>query len=482
MSAIKSEVFSALFIVGIIAATIGAAYFSAGKEIDLVIIGVIAAVMLIICFFNVRLSLMLLILSMLLSPEIMIGSTSSRDITIRFDDIFLLIMTFGWIVRIAVFKNIGLMLKNPMNRPIYAFSLSAILSTTLGAFYGTVSPMTGFFFVLKFIEYFFLFSIIVNFIKDYKEVNQLLTTMFIVCAIICLYGLYQTVTGGDVSAPFEGSEGEKNTLGGYLVLMVSVAIGVIIHSESRREKLLLILMVTAAGIVILNSMSRSSWVAIAVAAFLYFFIIKQKLAYLAAVALAAGLLVVYMPEEVVERFMYTFTQEWAPHRKFVTIAGVRLDTSLSGRIFDYLNALRRWPEHPILGFGVTGFAFLDGQFFRVLIEMGAVGLIVIIWLFARLHKLIVQAMKASLSPRLHGMTVGFYVGFWAMMAHALSANTFIIVRIAEPFWCLAGLTVICMMHAQETEEWIHKEPEQPQDQEYLSYKDLTRRSHSARQS
>jgi hypothetical protein len=46
------------------------------------------------------------------------------------------------------------------------------------------------------------------------------------------------------------------------------------------------------------------------------------------------------------------------------------------------------------------------------------------------------------SPRLRGMVIGFYAGFWGLMAHAVSANTFLIVRISEPFWCLAGLTVI----------------------------------------
>jgi hypothetical protein len=47
------------------------------------------------------------------------------------------------------------------------------------------------------------------------------------------------------------------------------------------------------------------------------------------------------------------------------------------------------------------------------------------------------------------MAMGFYAGFWGLMSHAVSANTFMIVRISEPFWCLAGLTVI-MMSLQQT--------------------------------
>jgi hypothetical protein len=57
-------------------------------------------------------------------------------------------------------------------------------------------------------------------------------------------------------------------------------------------------------------------------------------------------------------------------------------------------------------------------------------------------------MKIELAPRLQGMVVGFYAGFWGLMVHAFSTNTFIIVRISEPFWCLAGLTVILYIAAQ----------------------------------
>jgi hypothetical protein len=57
-------------------------------------------------------------------------------------------------------------------------------------------------------------------------------------------------------------------------------------------------------------------------------------------------------------------------------------------------------------------------------------------------------MKIDLAPRLKGMVVGFYAGFWGLMVHAFTANTFIIVRISEPFWCLTGLTVILYLAAQ----------------------------------
>ena len=46
--------------------------------------------------------------------------------------------------------------------------------------------------------------------------------------------------------------------------------------------------------------------------------------------------------------------------------------------------------------------------------------------------------------------MGFLIGAIAMTAHALMANTFIIVRIMEPFWLLAAIVVAAP--SLETEE------------------------------
>ena len=78
--------------------------------------------------------------------------------------------------------------------------------------------------------------------------------------------------------------------------------------------------------------------------------------------------------------------------------------------------------------------------------MGFFGLAFLIWILAQLHGLIRRALTLDLPPRFQGMVIGFYAAFWGLMAHACTANTFIIVRIAEPFWCLAGITVVLVIN------------------------------------
>ena len=47
-----------------------------------------------------------------------------------------------------------------------------------------------------------------------------------------------------------------------------------------------------------------------------------------------------------------------------------------------------------------------------------------------------------------GLSLGYLAGFFAMLAHGIGANTFIIVRIMEPFWFLTAM--IIMIPAIET--------------------------------
>lgn len=438
----KNKTVSIVLIMATIAVTMVAVYYVVGRGMEMVFWGIAVVFMFLLCFFSVKLSLFVIIFSMLLSPEIGAGATATRAITLRAEDILLLVMTIAWLFRMAIFKNLGLIRKNTLNAPIIAYSGLILLSTILGSVFGTTEPLSGLFFCLKLIEYFFLFYVVVNYIHDESEIHQLLTTMLIVCGIVCVYGIFQAISGGDVAAPFEGSRGERNTLGGYLVLMGAVAAGIILYTESTLERILLSVMLIMAITVMLFSISRSSWLGTIVATLVLFFTTKRRRSYFLMVLVLLGVFPFVVPEVVRDRLLFTFFQQATPGEQ-VAVGSVMLDTSTSARLFSYQLVLQKFMNHPIFGYGVTGFGFLDGQYFRNLIEIGIVGSLSFFWLLMRVHKVIKNAIRSGGDPgRLHGMLVGFYAGFWGLLAHALSANTFIIVRIAEPFWCLMGLCVV----------------------------------------
>ena len=193
----------------------------------------LAVALFVVAFVHTEAALHIIILSMLLSPEILLGQPagggsleSSRRVSIRIEDLTLVIVAFSWLTRMAVHKQLGLIRQTPLNRPILLYAVSCIVSTGLGILFGTVRPVTGFFFVLKYLEYFVVYFLMVNHLTEERQLKRFLFTVILTAALVSVIALAQIPSGERVTAPFEGEGGgEPNTLGGYLVFMLAILLG-----------------------------------------------------------------------------------------------------------------------------------------------------------------------------------------------------------------------------------------------------------------
>jgi O-antigen ligase len=86
----------------------------------------------------------------------------------------------------------------------------------------------------------------------------------------------------------------------------------------------------------------------------------------------------------------------------------------------------------------------------VLVETGILGLVAFLYLLFSIFKVSLHNLKEIKTPYFQGLAIGFFAGFVGLVVHALGANTFIIVRIMEPFWFFAGIMVV--MPAMEREQ------------------------------
>jgi O-antigen ligase len=112
-------------------------------------------------------------------------------------------------------------------------------------------------------------------------------------------------------------------------------------------------------------------------------------------------------------------------------------------------------ERPLFGYGVTGWYFIDNQFTKVLVETGFIGLSAFLFLLFSIFKESFRVLKSTNDRFFKGLTIGFIAGLVGMIFHAIGANTFIIVRIMEPFWLLAGIImVIPQIQADEARQTI----------------------------
>ena len=99
-------------------------------------------------------------------------------------------------------------------------------------------------------------------------------------------------------------------------------------------------------------------------------------------------------------------------------------------------------HNPILGRGITGYAWADAQYVKIIGETGLAGLLAFIIITARLWLNTRRIYATEDDPFAKGLALGVSLGLVAMLAHAVGANTFIIIRIMEPFWLCAGLVMI----------------------------------------
>ena len=84
---------------------------------------------------------------------------------------------------------------------------------------------------------------------------------------------------------------------------------------------------------------------------------------------------------------------------------------------------------------------MDAQYPRILVETGIVGLLAFAWLVYALFRVGVSTWQDAQNDLLRGLSVGFIAGLTGLLVHAIGANTFIIVRIMEPFWFLTGIII-----------------------------------------
>ncbi|MGA1794629.1 MAG: O-antigen ligase family protein [bacterium] len=400
-----------------------------------------------VSFLDTNVALYILILSMLLSPEFGQRTVAGRGFTLRIEDIILLIVGFAWLAKNAYYKEveeIGLLRKTPINPYIYAYIVVCAAATAVGMIAGRVDATRGFFFVLKYFEYIIVFFILINHLHTKKQVREFTILLLITCFIVCVIAIVQIPRGVRVSAPFEGTHGEPNTLGGYLVLMLALCIGIIYTIDSMTVRMYTTALTLIITFVLLYTLSRSSWVAaLSLVPFFLFFLKGNKRVTAGLTATTAVcLLILLAPHEVRERVSSTFIKENVSYQH-QTILGKKLDQSASARISDWKIGLRDWlKNHFILGYGITGYFFMDAQYVKIVVETGIIGLVAFLALIFGIFKYAWRSYTKVQSPLFKGLALGYLAGLGALLVHSIGTNTFIIVRIMEPFWFLTGMVLM----------------------------------------
>ncbi|TBR19063.1 hypothetical protein EPO66_00930, partial [bacterium] len=126
------------FIVFILLLAVVLIFLSFGISVEYSFIFILAFILFIISFVNAEFALIIFILSMIFSPELQAGSITGRAIAIRIDDILLFVVFFGWMAKMAITKELGLLKTSALNIPMMTYIFICIVATLLGIMQGYI--------------------------------------------------------------------------------------------------------------------------------------------------------------------------------------------------------------------------------------------------------------------------------------------------------------------------------------------------------
>jgi hypothetical protein len=400
---------------------------------------VMSIALIIATFVDTNIGLIAILLSMLLSPELEVGSTPGRAIVLRAEDLLLIIVSVTWLAKMAIRKELPVLRRSPLNAPIGLYTAVLCLATLFGIVNGNVSPLKGTFYVLKLIEYFILFFIVLNHTTTVKQVKLFLMVLIITCLVVGIYGNTHIGKVPRISAPFEG-HGEPNTLGGYLLFIMAIIGGLIMYYK-RREKMLLFIFLFLVPTFVFT-LSRASYLGMIPAIITFALLSKKRSVMIISTTLLLMffLFVALGPPVVKDRVLGAFEPEASQSLK--KVGPVSLGPSPAARVVSWKDVLQKqFPKRPVWGYGVTGGPFLDSQYILALQETGVVGFGLFLWLLWRIWINALKTFREVERPLFKGLAIGYLSGFIGLLFHAIGSNTFIIIRIAEPFWFFTAIVI-----------------------------------------
>lgn len=381
-----------------------------------------------------------------LSPEIIVGETAAREITLRIEDLLiavLLIRFFFEIVVLGQFPPPKLRYNAVIILSMFLYSMTLIFSTSVGVANLTVSPAAGFFFVLKLIEFFLFYLVFFYYVKSQRDINVVLIGTLITFVIMIVYGLWQIPLGGRITMPFEGkgAGAEPNTFGGYIVLIGSIIAGLYTYETKRPIKVIYMLLLASAVLPLIYTQSRTSWASAGIALIAFLIITKglQRKIVVFSLMLLLIMSLPLMPENIKQRA--EFWKEEKGFERTQTIGEMKFDPSASERLEKYKEIPKYFFKNPLTGVGVTGAGFIDGQYIRVIIETGLLGVFTFSYFIYVILKYIYYVYKSTDDSFGKGLSLGLLCGTIAMLIHGLGATTFFIVRIVEPHMMFLALLV-----------------------------------------
>ncbi len=416
-----------------------------------------------------------LLIGLLVFTPLAFGTVQVWSITVV--HLITLAMLAAWLIKMTALGKFRL-IKTPLDLPILLFLGIAVI-TTLTSIYPYASKIE----LYKIMNYILLYYLVVNNIKDKRQIKRIATLVVIVGTSLALYGLYNYFSGIEKIYTLDkkyylgmltSTYVNHNHIGGYFELAIPLGIGLMLAHQylpgrTRRSKILppafvSALLIAATFIMIIAlvfTYSRGTWLGFLGSMIVLGMIISfrfkifrdwsrlKKWGALAVIALIIISAVLLMPDKVKQRAGTMFKFQEGKFSFTLKRAG-------GGREIVYRDTLRMIKDRPILGTGLGTFIHAYPKYrppgFRIFMnavhndylqygqEMGIFGLGSFVVLLVLFFKKNLSLLKNLKDKYLQSLTIGFLVSITAIAIHSLVDFNLQIPANALLFWIILALS------------------------------------------
>lgn len=381
-----------------------------------------------------------------------------------------------WVLKMAGKEEIKFT-PTPLNLPVISFiaicTLSLIWSDT---FFTSLKELP------LFLSGPLLYFVIVNNIRDEKQINRIISAVIIVGAVLGVYGIFQyngidfyfiinTIAGQRVYGLF----GNPGYFAGYLILPLSLAISLFLVSKNRKRKILLLIGILAMGTTFIVTFTRSSYLALGISSifvFLLFLLARGKIFIKENKKIIIFVLIIIIL--TVSLFIIP-TSLSKPGTTISRIKGrisiVQLKNALTSgaRITIWKVTGTMIKDRPILGSGIGTFIYNDlrykakffeqgdnrsiypyygfaekahNEYLQLWAELGTIGLAIFLWLMIAYFNSGIRYLKREKDGQKQGIMIGLMGAVVAFLVHSFFWFPLHLTTNVSLLWLFIGLATV----------------------------------------
>lgn len=316
--------------------------------------------------------------------------------------------------------------------------------------------------VLVYLVFMLSYYLVLNLLSDKKRLWILLCSLCVASLPCAILGVYQfmnpeQLTGwqdtdmfGDIAGRIVSFFENPNVYGEYLIIMILVNLGVVLHAKSFKAKLFYLVILAMNVLCIFLTYSRGCWIGVAVALMLFLFIKKRE--WFVAAILFGFVALFFLPESIMNRILSI---------------GNLADTSTSYRMYIWEGTVHMLKDFWITGVGVGSDAFNHiypyysygaiaaphphNLYLLILAETGLIGMVAFVGLTIMLvKKLFVTASgsKDAFCSTFSAILLSALIGF---LIQGVFDNVWYNYRVFLFYFIIVGVSVALCMVAKDLE-------------------------------